>query len=145
MRNIIVPHGRLVIPNNGGSHFKEHGVYWPPQIPLEDTLDNYIGAFETIRFSRSTNASLALNLEKIAIFRDNYGSFMHAARQLANGNWTSKLGVHEDIEHGSLAALEDEDYGYVCLIMQRPCGLPGMFARAFFKLLRALPLFHFHP
>ncbi len=42
----------------------------------------------------------------------------HAARQLANGRWTSKLGRAEDIEH-QLHDLEGEVYGTVALLMKR--------------------------
>ena len=117
--------------------FKEHGVFWPSELPLEDTLSNYISAFETIGFSRGDNEpSLKLHLEKIAIYRDEGGSFMHVARQTADGNWTSKLGELQDIKHSSLKALEDDNYGHVCLIMQRPCGILGTLDRAFLGVAR---------
>ncbi len=45
---------------------------------------------------------------------------MHAARQLKNGTWTSKLGVEDDISHPSPDALAGGSYGDVKLIMKRP-------------------------
>ena len=114
--------------------YKEHGVFWPPELPLEDSLENYINAFATNGYTRTDNASPELWVEKIAIFRDAYGNFMHVARQLADGNWTSKLGIHEDIRHSKLAALEDNDYGYVGVIMKRRCSLLGIITRAFFMV-----------
>ena len=42
----------------------------------------------------------------------------HASRQLSNGNWTSKLGQSEDIEH-TLAALAGSVYGDVALILAK--------------------------
>jgi len=42
----------------------------------------------------------------------------HAARQLDDGTWTSKLGSLEDITH-ELQALEGADYGHVVLFMKR--------------------------
>lgn len=44
------------------------------------------------------------------------------ARQLPNGNWTSKLGTLEDIEHRALSAVEGNDYGNVVRILRRPLG-----------------------
>ena len=42
----------------------------------------------------------------------------HAARQLAIGRWTSKLGPREDIEHG-LRELEGYVYGTVAMLLKR--------------------------
>ena len=60
--------------------------------------------------------------EKIAIYAKD-GEPTHAARQLGDGRWTSKLGKYEDIEHDSLDALNGEgfgEYGSVALFMVRP-------------------------
>ena len=57
--------------------------------------------------------------EKIAIYAF-VGQFTHAARQLDNGQWTSKLGFREVITHPTLAALSGGIYGNVHCIMRRP-------------------------
>jgi hypothetical protein len=44
----------------------------------------------------------------------------HAARQLDNGKWTSKLGQLEDIEHESLEALSGAVYGSVVQVLKKP-------------------------
>ena len=55
--------------------------------------------------------------EKIALF--SLASVpKHAARQLPNGRWTSKIGRMEDIEH-SLDDLTGMVYGSVVLVMKR--------------------------
>ena len=43
----------------------------------------------------------------------------HMARQLASGQWTSKLGKSVDIEH-ELHALAGERYGEVVRVLARP-------------------------
>jgi len=43
---------------------------------------------------------------------------LHAARQLPEGRWTSKLGELEDIEH-ALHDLTGTVYGSVVLVMKR--------------------------
>ena len=68
------------------------------------------------------NGSLEDGYEKVAIYaRD--GELTHAARQLRDGRWTSKLGKYEDIEHDSLEALYGDgygEYGSVAVFMVRP-------------------------
>jgi hypothetical protein len=59
-----------------------------------------------------------LGFEKIAIYVLDEKP-QHAARQLPNGKWTSKLGQYEDIEHNALEGLEGSIYGYVACVMKR--------------------------
>ena len=56
---------------------------------------------------------------RIALYATTTGTPTHAARQLPDGRWTSKLGRWEDIEH-RLPDLEGESYGAVVQIMKRP-------------------------
>ena len=42
------------------------------------------------------------------------------ARQLAAGDWTSKLGKEEDLTHHTLKSLEGNLYGTVLKFMKRP-------------------------
>ena len=48
------------------------------------------------------------------------GNWTHAAVQLNDGRWSSKLGVHEDISHRTPESLESELYGVVNCYMRRP-------------------------
>ena len=68
-----------------------------------------------------SDSSLEAGYEKIAIYVKD-GIPTHAARQLGDGRWTSKLGKYEDIEHDSLDALNGDgygEYGRVALFMSR--------------------------
>lgn len=47
------------------------------------------------------------------------GSPTHAARQLPDGTWTSKLGKDVDISHDSLDGLSGDRYGTPALILRR--------------------------
>jgi hypothetical protein len=52
-----------------------------------------------------------------------YGSallYTHAARQLPNGKWTSKLGALADIEHDTPEDVAGGVYGEVAGFMKRP-------------------------
>jgi hypothetical protein len=62
---------------------------------------------------------LEQGFEKTALFADAEGVPSHAARQLPNSRWTSKIGAMEDIEH-ALHDLDGELYGTVVRIMKRP-------------------------
>lgn len=74
------------------------GVYWPSGVREEETLDAFEEAYATLGYKRCDNGDLEPDFEKIAIYeRGNVPT--HAARQLQNGMWTSKLGGLEDVEH----------------------------------------------
>ncbi len=73
--------------------------YWPENVPRKATLESYIEAFKTLGYEICNDESLEAGFQKIAIyFKDDIRS-IHAARQLSNGSWTSKLGQNIDIEH----------------------------------------------
>jgi len=94
-------------------------TYWPEGPERQITLDAFIAAFQTLGYAACGNDSLEAGFEKIAIFTDPNRKPTHAARQLPNGRWTSKLGYSEDIEH-ELRALEGAIYGSVVLFMRKP-------------------------
>jgi hypothetical protein len=91
--------------------------YWPPGVPRLESLSAFQAAFATLGYSTCNDELLELGFENIAIFADGQGP-QHAARQLANGGWTSKLGEVDDIEH-ELRDLEGSDYGGVVAFMRR--------------------------
>lgn len=60
---------------------------------------------------------LEKDVEKIAVYALN-ATVTHAARQLPNGRWTSKLGQGHDISH-TLQAIAGGAYGSVAAILKR--------------------------
>ncbi len=93
--------------------------YWPPGVPREYSVDAYRRAYEKLGFSECSGTDLEEGFEKIAIYVGSDGEPTHAARQLASGEWTSKLGALEDIQHSDLECLQGEEYGIIGLIMKR--------------------------
>jgi hypothetical protein len=91
--------------------------YWPKGVPEELTLEAFIQAYASIGYRTCRSARVEKRYEKIAIY-SNDGEPSHAARQLPNGRWTSKLGDHERIEH-DFAALEGDEYGRIVQLMKR--------------------------
>jgi hypothetical protein len=99
------------------------GRFWPADVPRDETLEAVIAAFATRTFSSCSSSTLEAGLEKIAIYaKENVPT--HAARQLSNGWWTSKLGPSFDIEHANLAALAGGVYGgpvaFLCRVIAAP-------------------------
>jgi hypothetical protein len=81
----------------------------PKLDPYYLTSYPYIEYFESLGFETCPDSSLEEGFEKIAIYEKD-GKFKHVARQLSNGNWTSKIGEFEDIEHYNLEAVEGHPY-----------------------------------
>ncbi|MBI3268727.1 MAG: hypothetical protein HYZ53_06875 [Planctomycetes bacterium] len=97
------------------------GVYfWPAGVPRKATLDTFREAFAVRGFLPTADGTVETGIEKLAILADGWGRPTHVARQLASGGWTSKLGIHEDIEHGTLEPLQTDFYGTVRLYLARP-------------------------
>ncbi|MEJ7593846.1 MAG: hypothetical protein WKF77_20085 [Planctomycetaceae bacterium] len=96
------------------------GVHWPIDSSREDLgVGNLISAFKSLGYEECDDGTLEQGFEKLAI----YGSglmYTHAARQLPDGRWTSKLGQLEDITHSTTEAIEGSDYGYVVQFLKRP-------------------------
>ena len=96
---------------------------WPDGVPRELTLEAFIQAYGTIGYFPCDNSEVEPGFQKIAIYAkedsvNDAGQPTHAARQLPNGRWTSKIGYFEDIEH-ELNALRGYYYGEVVQILKR--------------------------
>jgi hypothetical protein len=96
----------------------EDEFYWVQGVPMEETLSAYIQAYQTLGYKSCDETKLEVGYEKIALYVDDEGIPVHAARQTPTGQWTSKLGALEDIEH-ELQGLTGERYGNVGQILRR--------------------------
>jgi hypothetical protein len=94
-------------------------MFWPRGCPRVETIDAFVAAFRTIHYEPCADASLEQGYEKVALYAIKRRP-KHAARQLPNGNWVSKLGLQHDIEHNSLDCLNGRDYGDVVRVLRRP-------------------------
>ena len=100
------------------------GVFWPEGIPREETLACFLLAFGIVGYQPCDSSEVEEEFDKIALYIGSSGAPRHAAKQLASGGWSSKLGEWEDIEHKTLASLEAgegdaEGYGKVARILRR--------------------------
>jgi hypothetical protein len=91
--------------------------YWPPGAQRRSDLVAFEQAFGTIGYALAADGKLEAGYEKIAIYA--VGSKpTHAAKQLPDGKWSSKLGALEDISH-QLEGVENNEYGAVAFFMKR--------------------------
>lgn len=97
---------------------------WTPGLPRTGNVAAFVTMYEARGYQICPDGSLEAGFEKIALYTvpGPMGLILptHAAYQLANGNWTSKLGDFEDIEHFQVEKLNGPRYGSVHLYMKRP-------------------------
>ena len=74
--------------------------------------------FNALGYTECDSDALEAGYEKVALYAKE-GDWTHAARQLANGRWTSKLGMYEDIEHAGPEDMCGDLYGGIHCIMTR--------------------------
>ena len=96
--------------------------YWPPSAPRTWTLDALVQAYGTLGFKLCFDGGLEQGLEKVAIYaKGQVGNEVptHAALQLRDGTWTSKLGNCEDINHHTSGDVNGPEYGQVFCFLVR--------------------------
>lgn len=98
------------------------GYYWPFGAQRGRDLNALISCFEAIGYILCDNDELEDGFEKVALFADQWGVWTHAAKQLDNGHWSSKLGDCEDIMHEKPYHLNSKLYGQVACCMKRVIG-----------------------
>lgn len=92
-------------------------TYWPASVPGGRSVGHYIALFGKLGFTEKSDASLEVGWDKVAIYAKG-DLFMHVAKMLPDGKWSSKLGESHDISH-ELNALEGNSYGSVTVILRR--------------------------
>lgn len=95
------------------------GYYWPPGVPREETLEAYILAFGTLGFELCQDPTVEDGYAKLALYANADGEPKHAALQLADGQWMSKIGRFEDIRHRTIEGLAGPLYGQPARFLRR--------------------------
>ena len=93
--------------------------FWPSQAPADTSVANFVALFRLQGYEPCSDGALEEGFQKLALYAID-DQVQHAARQLPNGRWTSKIGDFEDIEHASPGELEGEAYGAVAQFLRRP-------------------------
>ena len=94
------------------------GMSWPSSCPREETIYAFESAFRILGYESCEDRKYEQGFDKIALYAQGNRP-THAARQLAEGKWTSKVGTSFDIEH-NLKDLEGKRYGKVVMFFRRP-------------------------
>lgn len=104
---------------NDAVRWWEPGLFWPRDIePGEFGITVLVALFRDHGFVDCDGPDWEPGFEKVALYGNNL-FYTHAARQLSNGKWTSKLGKWEDIEHDSPEDVAGGIYGEVLQFMKR--------------------------
>ena len=98
----------------------DNKAYWPQKAKKGKTTQHLVGVYRTLGYQVCDNGELEEGFEKVTIYANRIGNWKHAAKQLENGHWSSKLGEEEDIFHSTPKALEGEIYGAVAQFLKRP-------------------------
>lgn len=94
-------------------------VWWPPEVEEGTNIQCLVSVFESQGYMLCDTFEHEDGYIKIALyFNENNNEWTHAARELRNGFWTSKLGPNVDIQHGTPYTIENEDYGKVYCFMK---------------------------
>jgi len=81
-------------------------------------IQNLVSLFNALGYAECNSDLPEAGYVKVALYAKE-GNWTHAARQLENGRWTSKLGIYEDIEHAAPQDLCGGLYGQVHSVMRR--------------------------
>ena len=111
---------RWMWPNTGEHVFLDGVDYWPSDEILDCDVSHFIKAFELQGYSVCETCKFDPKYRQIALYvKANSTECTHAARELGNGFWTSKLGPYVDIQHGTPYTIENKDYGEVYCFMRK--------------------------
>lgn len=94
------------------------GRHWPAGVERAETLAAFLAAFALLGYTPAAGPGAESGVEKVALYAS-AGRPTHAARQLPDGWWTSKLGPSVDIEHETPEAVAGGVYGEVVAILAR--------------------------
>lgn len=105
--------------------FPQPGYHWPQGADRGDGPEALRSAFEVLGYEVCAGPDLEPGYEKVALYVDGDGLWSHAARQEANGDWSSKLGTEEDVRHRTPHAFSGSIYGQVAYYLRRPLTAPA--------------------
>lgn len=105
--------------DNSGTPASSEGTAfrWPRDIAKDLSVTSFQDLFHQYGYEPCDDITES-GYDYICLYVNDDKEVTHAARQLPDGSWTSKLGPYQDIRH-SLHALEGNIYGTVHCIMRR--------------------------
>lgn len=111
--------GRWMWPPAGEPAYLDAVTYWPDENASTD-VQQFVSAFRKKGYDVCEDCNFEAGYRKIALYvKPGTTECTHAARQLSNGYWTSKLGTQYDIQHSTPKEIEGHWYGIVYCYMKR--------------------------
>jgi len=95
------------------------GYFWPTGA-TEPSLPDFEHVYADLGYSKCEHLNHEGDADQVAIYVDPSGIPRHASRRLGNGNWTSKLGDFEDVEHPDVNGVCCDSYGETVIVLCRP-------------------------
>lgn len=92
--------------------------YWPPEVARNPSITGLENLFRWLGFKKCRGSRLEADYHKVALYASK-GLWTHAALQMPNGRWRSKLGNGVLIEHRTPLSLTGDLYGNVYLYMRK--------------------------
>lgn len=100
-------------------HVLDAVTYWPDENASTE-VSQFMKAFSLKGYVKCDTPVFEDGFRKIALYvKPGTTECTHAARQLSNGFWTSKLGQWYDIQHSTPKDIEGRLYGVVYCYMKR--------------------------
>lgn len=97
-------------PDNVWDPDPTNGYFWPDSAPRIKSIESFTMAFASVGFKLCDGPEFESGYEKISLYTNDLNIPTHAARQLNEDTWTSKIGNDYDISHG-YDALNSPIYG----------------------------------
>ena len=92
--------------------------YWPPWASRSESIASLKEVFAGQGYEVCDDSNAAAGYQKVALYEWD-GKMQHAALQLPNGRWRSKMGQGPVIEHDNPDALSGGMYGQSTIVMRR--------------------------
>ena len=94
------------------------GDYWPPEVARNPTVQGLENLFRWLGYQKCRSPRQEVGYQKVALYGSK-GLWEHAALQMPNGRWRSKLGIGTLIEHETPRGLAGKTYGRPQVYMRR--------------------------
>lgn len=100
------------------------GYYWPPWATRDSRMESLKEVFAGLGYESCVDGTTEDGYRKVALYEEK-GTTQHAALQVSNGRWRSKMGQGPVIEHHKPESLSGEVYGVPTTFMKK--ALPAGF------------------
>ena len=92
--------------------------YWPSWATLDTKMESLVEALAGLGYEQCNDSTSEDGYEKVALY-EVQGEFQHAAIQMPNGRWRSKMGQGPVIEHRNPESLSGGMYGNPMTYMRK--------------------------